>query len=435
MALSRAQLLQGNSSLGTVVGGGVAVTAGAGINISTGGAISVDQGQFSDFLRLNAAGAFNSYVWPQTSGAQGQQLTLGPANTLTWQNPFSLNFTDPGQLIAGTGVGTFTYVAAGQDGQFLQADSNTPGGLSWVNITPGGIAGINVTAPITTTGGTSPTIGVLAASTSQIGVTQLNDTLSSNSVAQALTANQGRVLQSTKVRLWDGVTGVAPYNNYTWPANAGTNGQQLRTSGSGNLIWSDPDGIAWTAIGQLVVGSPGQASDQVILNVGTNGQALVADSTATNYGVRWSNIVNSITATAPLEVTGPSGNITISANAASTSALGVVRIGTNIDVATGVISVKNASTTQAGVVQLYDGTDSNSTTLAATANSVNLLQQQIQGLGSGLSLGGTLNAATGLTSDVTAEGAAGGLANGSPLPAPATANKSIFVIVTVEAAS
>jgi len=438
MALARAQLLQGNSALGAIVNGGVAVSAGNGITISTGGSISIDQTALDDFVRLNANGAFNAYVWPQVSGAQGQQLTLGAANTLTWQDPFALNFTDLGQLIAGTGAGTYTYVAAGVNGQFLEADDSAPGGIRWVNIAPGGVTSVNVTAPITNTGtATAPVIGIAAASTTAAGAVQLNNTLTSTSLAEALTANQGKVLQDTKVRLWDGVTGAAPYNTYTWPATAGTNGQQLRSGGAGGtLFWSDPDGIAWTDVGQLVVGSPGQAGDQVILDVGTNGQALVADSTVTNYGVKWADVVNSITGTTPVQISTPSGTPVISVNVASAAATGVVQVGTNIDVTVGgTISVKSASTTQAGVVQLYDGTDSTSTTLAATANSVNNLQQQIQGLGSGLALGGTLNATTGLASDVTAEGTAGGLSNGAALPAAAPANASIFVIVTVAGAT
>jgi hypothetical protein len=438
VALNRAQLIQGNSTLGAIVPGGVGVTAGTGITISATGEISINQASLTDFVRLNSAGAFNSYVWPAVAGTQNQQLTLGPANTLAWSDPFSLAFTSLGQLIAGTGAGTYVYVNPGVDGQFLEADSDSPGGIRWVNIAPGGVTSVNVTAPITNTGtATNPIIGITGATTTAAGAVQLNDTLTSTSLTQALTANAGRVLEETKVRLWDGVTGAKPYNDYTWPATAGTNGQQLRSGGAGGpLFWSDPDGIAWTAVGQLVVGSPGQTSDQVILNVGTDGQALVADSTVANYGVKWATLVNSITAVGPVEVSAPTGTVSISVNPASATDLGVVQVGTNIDVtAGGTISVKSASTTQAGVVQLYDGSDSQSTTLGATANQIFVLQQQISGLGSGLTLGGTLNAATGLTADVTAEGIAGGLANGAALPAASAANKSIFVIVTTGAAS
>ena len=56
---------------------------------------------------------------------------------------------------------------------------------------------------------------------------------------------------------------------------------------------------------------------------------------------------------------------------ASSNVLGGVKIGTNIDVdSNGVISVKDGSTSQKGVVQLSDAINSTSTTLAGTANAV-----------------------------------------------------------------
>ena len=55
---------------------------------------------------------------------------------------------------------------------------------------------------------------------------------------------------------------------------------------------------------------------------------------------------------------------------ASSSTLGGVKIGTNVGVSSGVISVANGSTSAKGVVQLTDSTSSTSTTTAATPNSV-----------------------------------------------------------------
>ena len=55
---------------------------------------------------------------------------------------------------------------------------------------------------------------------------------------------------------------------------------------------------------------------------------------------------------------------------ATTTSKGVVQIGTNIQVAAGVISVNPGTTTQVGVVQLEDSVASTSTTTAATPNSV-----------------------------------------------------------------
>ena len=55
---------------------------------------------------------------------------------------------------------------------------------------------------------------------------------------------------------------------------------------------------------------------------------------------------------------------------ASTSTKGIVKVGSNINVSAGTISVSDGSTTTKGVVQLSSATNSTSTTLAATASAV-----------------------------------------------------------------
>ena len=117
---------------------------------------------------------------------------------------------------------------------------------------------------------------------------------------------------------------------------------------------------------------------------------------------------------------------------ASNSVKGIVQIGTNIQVSGGVISILNSSTTQSGLVQLNDTTNSTSTTEALTANAGNVLQQQINALAisSNLTLAGTIDASTGNMVTVTTEGAANGFVVGSPLPAPILANDDYFAIIT-----
>lgn len=55
---------------------------------------------------------------------------------------------------------------------------------------------------------------------------------------------------------------------------------------------------------------------------------------------------------------------------ASTTAAGLMKVGTNLSVISGTVSVANASTSAKGVVQLSSATNSTSTTLAATASAV-----------------------------------------------------------------
>jgi hypothetical protein len=63
-------------------------------------------------------------------------------------------------------------------------------------------------------------------------------------------------------------------------------------------------------------------------------------------------------------------NYTYTLPAATSSALGGVKVGTNISVSSGTISVANGSTSAKGVVQLSSATNSTSTSLAATASAV-----------------------------------------------------------------
>lgn len=88
MALTRAQLLAGNSSQGAVLSGQVqAVTAGSGVQISGTGVLSINSADpsFNGFVKTNSISAFNGYVWPGTIGSAGQSLTiLNNSGDLTW---------------------------------------------------------------------------------------------------------------------------------------------------------------------------------------------------------------------------------------------------------------------------------------------------------------------------------------------------------------
>lgn len=123
---------------------------------------------------------------------------------------------------------------------------------------------------------------------------------------------------------------------------------------------------------------------------------------------------------------------------ASTSQLGVVQVGTNINVTgAGVISVDSATTSTPGIVQLNDTTSSVSVTEALTARAGKDLQDQINALttASNVDLGGSIDCSTGFIDSVTAAGTAAGLVVGSPLPSPGVGNVDVYVIVTVGSAS
>ena len=89
MALTRAQLLAGDSGQGIVLGGQVqAVTAGSGVQINGSGVLSINGSDptFNGFIKTNNSSAYNAYVWPAGPiAAPGQQLTiLNAAGDLGW---------------------------------------------------------------------------------------------------------------------------------------------------------------------------------------------------------------------------------------------------------------------------------------------------------------------------------------------------------------
>lgn len=58
------------------------------------------------------------------------------------------------------------------------------------------VLSVSGTAPVNVTTGVNPTISIAPSSTSSAGIVQLNNTLSSNSTTEALTAAQGQILQN-----------------------------------------------------------------------------------------------------------------------------------------------------------------------------------------------------------------------------------------------
>ena len=342
-------------------------------------------------------------------------------------------------------------------------------------------------------GQTFPVSGIQSATTTQVGVVQLNDTLTSSSVTEALTANQGRVLQDqvdalvisnnlTLAGTFDASSGLmltttssgvlvgfavgsplpspsagnldyfvivttpgtfsppgggGPYSasqgdwflssGTVWQflnvgkdlpiATTGTQGiVQLATdtqtiAGTSSTLAVTPAGVAATSIPKNTVSAKGDIilgtglSTVTALPVGTNGYTLMADSACTG-GVKW-------TASACTVVTTP-----------------ITNSGTAVQP---IIGISPASTSACGAVQLYDGTNSTSTSLALTAAQGKSLQDQINSIStsSNTILAGTFDASTGLVDSVTTQGASAGFVSGSALPSASAGNADYYVIVDV----
>jgi hypothetical protein len=320
-----------------------------------------------DILGGTGAGTF-SVLSP---GTDGQMLyALGSAtNGLQWAAPPAdipcAVITAVGDIVVGSGPSTPTALPVGANGYILAANSACTTGLEWVANSENDVTSVTGTLPVTVnnTNPQTPIVGVNAATTSTTGVVSIGSNINVTgagaiSVPAATTTSQGAVQVGTNINVTGGTISVP----------------------------------AATTIAQGAV------------QVGTN-----------------------------INVTAG----TISVPAATTAAQGAVQVGTNIQVAAGTISVLGATTAQSGVVQLNDTTTSTSVTQALTANQGKNLQDQINALSitSNITLAGTLDTVTGNLVTVTTAGAAASFTVGSPLPAAAAGNAEYFVIVTVAAAS
>ena len=166
MALTRAQLLAGNSSQGIVLGGQVqGVTAGIGVRIDADGSLSIraDDPNFNGFVKTNNDNAYNGYVWPNVIGQPDQFLQLVDASgQLRWADAsgFAVVVVDPnaptppdeGELWYDCTVGALK----------VFQNCNAPGG--WTNVAQPGkeVTPANTSAnpPFTNQG--TPNAGTLA---------------------------------------------------------------------------------------------------------------------------------------------------------------------------------------------------------------------------------------------------------------------------------
>ena len=140
MALTRAQLIQGDIANGAILANqpqGVR-PGGAGITIGTDGIISVNSQTIQGVMKLgqtpaSANAAFNGYTWPVGPGIAGQQLQTDGTGLLSWSNANSSPYTAKGQLVVGIGLGADTLLNVGTNTAFLVADSGTTSGLAYTS--------------------------------------------------------------------------------------------------------------------------------------------------------------------------------------------------------------------------------------------------------------------------------------------------------------
>ena len=342
-----------------------------------------------------------------------------------------------GDLVVGAAGGVPTrFPVATTAGYLLSSNPLMPFGMEWVAPIPDGVLSVTGTAPITVdnTDPANPVIAISGATTTTSGAVQLNDTTSSTSVTEALTANQGKNLQ-------DQIDALANISNLTLAgtidaATAFINTVTAKGAAEGFVVgsvlpaptaaildyfvivdvpgtmtptggttpqdcdlgdWWYCDGTAWvflnvgykapyastTAPGvvQLATDAEVQAgSNTTNAVVPSSLQSKLSDSTSTTSSttIASSTAVKSAydLADAALPKAGGTmtGTITFAAGqtfpGVVTSVTGAGAISITGTATDPVVNVASASVTVAGVVQLNDAVNSTSVTEAATPNAV-----------------------------------------------------------------
>ena len=337
----------------TVTGGGgsgiTALTAGPGIALSsTTGNITVCTdliaganialSQSGNQIQIAATG-FGTGTVTAISAGNGLCSTVNP---ITTSGSISLNanciippnaFNIKGNLLAGTGAGTYTALNPGTDGQVLVSCAGSgAAGLCWGTV--GSVTQVSATPPLhVTTGTTTPNITIDAASTSGAGAVQLNNTLTSTSTTEALTAAQGKVLQDqiTTLLTSPGIELAGTIDASTGLVSSVTSVGTSRSYAVGAVL---PAASSTTNNSYVIVTTPGTFTPPGgTSTVATKGDWFLASQTSPGV-FEWEFL-----------------NVGFDAPAATTTTAGIVELATNVETATGTDAT--IAVTPAGLASAY----------------------------------------------------------------------------------
>ena len=218
-------------------------------------------------------------------------VDIGPADQVTYDNSTSglgatdvqgaideiastyipdASYTAKGDLLVGTGAGTYSALPVGPQNYILAVDA--AGALNWVPQSEGDVTGVTGTAPITVdnTDPQNPIVGIDAASTSAPGAVQLYDNVDSTSTTEAATANAVKIAydEAVAAAAAGDVAGIASANVIFVNNTAGDDATGQR--GTTKAFQTITAGLAAAQDGDLVLLSPGTFNEDVTFTKGVN---------------------------------------------------------------------------------------------------------------------------------------------------------------------
>lgn len=328
MALTRAQLLSGNTTQGSVLSGQPqGVTQGSGLLISTTGQISFDSSSATGIVKTNNTAAYNAYVWPTLSASAGQQLTSDASGNLSWADPDGIAWTAKGELVVGTGAASQTILSVGADNTILIADSTQTSGLAY-------------TSKFVATSSSSGSAILPSGTTAQRDTSPVAGYFRYNSTTAATEFWNGSAWGTTGTVT--AVTGTLPIAVATGTSTPVISINAATSTTDGSMSAADKAKLdtASTIVSSVTGTTPiavatGTSTPVISISAATTSAAGSMSATDKTKLDSAATIVSSVTGTLPITVATGTSTPVIAINAATQSLTGSVKVATTAEAITG----------------------------------------------------------------------------------------------------